>query len=68
MKIVDPWKSDIINLIESNDNSEKLLGNLKLYILEHKDYFKTLMKGCDVTWLAKEIHRQIKTDRRNYND
>lgn len=64
MKISEPFKSDIIKIIESNKDSESLIQSLKLYILSNKNYFKELMPGYDVAWLAKEIHRQVIKNRR----
>ena len=55
MEISDEHKIKIKEIIKSEKNTEALSRKLKLYLLEHNEYFSSLVSGMDVTWLVKSI-------------
>jgi len=59
-KIEDPYKSKIVEILQSESDSEKRLHQLKLYMLG-ESYFKTLSN--DAAWLAHEINKQYSRNR-----
>lgn len=59
-KIEDPYKSKIVEILQSESDSDKRLHQLKLYMLG-ESYFKTLSN--DVAWLAHEINKQYSRNR-----
>jgi len=60
MKIGEPHKSIIEEIIRREDKPEVIVHKLKIYMLEHIEYFNSLIPGLDVGWLAKEIYLKTK--------
>jgi hypothetical protein len=60
MEISKEHTIKIKEIIHSEKNYEVLSHKLKLYLLEHNDYFNSLTSGMDVTWLVKSIILNIK--------
>tara|TARA_B100001093_G_C26498287_1_gene872116 strand:+ start:120 stop:347 length:228 start_codon:yes stop_codon:yes gene_type:complete len=55
MEISDEHKTKIKEILKSENDTEVLSHKLKLYLLEHSEYFSNLISGMDVTWLVKSI-------------
>ena len=55
MEISDEHKIKIKEILKSENDTEVLSHKLKLYLLEHIEYFSSLISGMDVTWLVKSI-------------
>jgi hypothetical protein len=65
MKIGEPYKATIEEIIKNEKQPEVIVHKLKIYMLENIEYFNSLIPGLDVGWLAKEIYLQNK-NRMNY--
>ena len=61
--IKEPHLSAIKSIILKENCSDTTVYSLKLYMLEHIDYFNKLTPGLDVGWLAKEIYLQYKRNK-----
>lgn len=60
MKIGEPHKTIINEILRKEKRPEVIIHKLKIYMLEHSDYFNSLIPGLDVAWIAKEIYLQNK--------
>ena len=60
MKIEEPYLTEIRSIIKRQSDSDAAVYNLKLYMLEHSDYFNKILPRLDVGWLAKQIYLQHK--------
>jgi len=60
MKIGEPHKSIIEEIIRREDKPEVIVHKLKMYMLTNTEYFNSLIPGLDVGWLAKQIYLQTK--------
>jgi len=56
-QIKQPFKDRIIEILNSESDSDIRLRNLKIYMLR-EEYFKSL--DVDSAWLAYEINKQFK--------
>jgi hypothetical protein len=59
-KIEEPYRSEIVEILKSESDSDKRLHKLKLFMLGTA-YFKTLPN--DAAWLAHEINKQYSRNR-----
>lgn len=55
-QIKEPYKSSIIEILNSDSDSDRVFQTLKLYMVS-EPYFKEVID--EPTWLAYEIHKQF---------
>lgn len=65
MRIEEPHLTKIKSIIEKEWDSDNAVYSLKIYMLDHIDYFSKLLSRLDVGWLAKEIYLQHKNNTKN---
>lgn len=55
-QIKEPYKSSILEILNSDSDSDRTFQKLKLYMVS-EPYFKEVID--EPTWLAYEIHKQF---------
>jgi len=55
-QIKEPYKSSILEILNSDSDSDRVFQKLKLYMVS-ESYFKEVID--EPTWLAYEIHKQF---------